>query len=219
MGFLVTMQPGRLEADIRRLKREVRPRGRAGEFHSREDESNTRAALRSLLVLNDEPLFYVVEWMKDRFLDRCSGGHLRVFSDSNPMLASFAMTAANFAAAAATNGIDVLDVVVERVKIDIRSEHRSREQALSRILMTVLSRQSALRRPAPGTTLAVKVSTVEKQANPALSFADYWLWAYSRRVDRGDAESLPDSLLARTTVRVMTLDEVSLRSDDQYNVP
>jgi hypothetical protein len=85
VGFLMTCHPERLDADIRRLKVEVPPRGKSGEYHSREDDPRTRAMLRRLLCLNREPWMHIVEWKKDQFSEASFvNDKLRVFGESNP---------------------------------------------------------------------------------------------------------------------------------------
>src|SRR2546422_6684443 len=83
VGFLMTCRPNRLDEDMRRLKRELPPRGKSGEYHAKEDDSQTRARIRALLCLNREPQMYIVEWRKDQFPDSAfTNGKLRIFGDS-----------------------------------------------------------------------------------------------------------------------------------------
>lgn len=67
VGFFLTGHRGRLESDIARLKKELPPLGKFGEYHAREDHPKTRAMIRGLLCLNDEPRMYIVEWIKEDF--------------------------------------------------------------------------------------------------------------------------------------------------------
>lgn len=163
VGFLLTCRPDRLESDIRSLKRELPPRGKFGEYHAREDDPKTRAMLRRLLCLNNEPLMYIVEWVKEKFSQEFfSNGKLRVFQDTNPMIASFAIVASQFAAAASANGFSIVHFIVEATKVDIKSEHRSREQAFNSVLQTAFEKQIKLKVPPPGTQTLIKVSTKRK---------------------------------------------------------
>lgn len=205
VGFLMTCRPQRLDADLRRLKVEVPPRGKHGEYHSREDDSGARAMLRSLLCLNREPLMYIVEWKKDQFSDASFvNNKLRIFGDSNPFIASFAITASDIAMVASSRGFSGVHVVAEAAQSDRPSDHRSRKQALNRVLPLMFEKQAGIARPPPGTKTALQVSTLRKSECPSLSFVDYWLWAYSRHTDQGDPEVLPTELKARTSVTVMT---------------
>jgi hypothetical protein len=112
VGFLLTGQPERLEFDIRSLKRELPPRGKSGEYHAREDHPSTRAKIRALLCLNDEPRMHIVEWAKTDFSPEfIVNGRLTVFQDTNPLIASFAITASHIAAAASANGSFIVDII------------------------------------------------------------------------------------------------------------
>jgi len=205
VGFLLTREPQRLESDIRTLKRELPPRGKSGEFHAREDHPSTRAKIRALLCLNDEPQMHIVEWAKSDFSPEfIVNGKLTVFQDTNPSIASFAITASHIAAAASANEIFIVDIIIEAVKGDIRSEHRSREQAFSQVLHIAIQKQAQIKRPPTGTKTIIRVSTKRKYQYAPLSFVDYWLWAYCRYFDRDDVDVLPDELRRRTTVKRMT---------------
>lgn len=209
LGFLLTCWPERLESDIARLKKELSPRGRSGEYHSSEEHPDTRSKLRALLCLNNEPRMYIVEWDKQGFsADFFVNGRLTVCQDTNPLIASFAITASEIAAAASASGRNIVDIVSEAKNVDIRSEHRSREQAFRQVLKAAFEEQVPTKRPPPGTTTIIRVSTRRKYQYPPLSFVDYWLWAYRRHSDCGDKEVLPDSLKSRTTVRRMTENDV-----------
>ena len=87
--------------------------------------------------------------------------------------------------------------------MDIRSEHRSREQAFSQLIGIAIQKQAQIKRAPIGTRTEIRVSTRRKNHYPPLSFVDYWLWAYCRHSDRGDVEVLPEELRNRTTVRRM----------------
>lgn len=192
VGFLLTCRPDRLESDIRRLKSELPPRGKCGEYHAREDHPDIRAMLRRLLCLNDEPRMHIVEWVKTEFSQELyANGKLRVFQDTNPMIASFAITASRIAATASANGFSMVHIIAEASKGDIQSEHRSREQAFSSVLLTAFQKQAKLKVPPPGTQTLIRVSTKRKREYPPLSFVDYWLWAYGRRIAQDDVEGLP----------------------------
>lgn len=209
VGFLLTARPNRLESDIRTLKRELPPRGKSGEFHAREDHPDIRAMLRRLLCLNDEPRMHIVEWIKGDFSAAYFvKGRLTVVRDANLLVASFAITASEIAAVASAQGYSLVDVVVEAAKGDIRSEHRSREQAFSRVLRIAFEKQAMVKRPPAGTQTIIRVSTRRKHEYPPLSFVDYWLWAYCRATDRGDSEVFPDELRNRTSIRCMTENDV-----------
>jgi hypothetical protein len=67
VGFPMTCRPERMQEDIRRLKRELPPRGKSGECPAKEDDSVTRAMIRALLCLNRKPQMHIVEWQKDEF--------------------------------------------------------------------------------------------------------------------------------------------------------
>ena len=204
VGFLLTGQPKRLESDIRTLKRELPPRGKRDEYHAREDHPSTRTKIRALLCLNDEPRMHIVEWAKTDFSPEfIVNGRLTVFQDTNPLIASFAITASRIAAAASANGSFVVDIIAEAAMEDIQSEHRSREQAFTRVLHVAIEKQARIKKPPPGTKTVIRVSTKRKSQYAPLSFVDYWLWAYCRYSDRGDAEVLPDAIRRRTTVRRM----------------
>ena len=209
VGFLITGRPERLESDIRRLKMEVPPRGKSGEYHAREDHPSTRAKIRALLCLNDEPRMHIIEWDKTDFsAEFIVNGRLTVLQDTNPLIASFAITASHIAAAASANGRFIIDIIAEAAMSDIQSEHRSREQAFSKVLHIAFEKQAQIRRPPPGTKTVIRVSTKRKNQYAPLSFVDYWLWAYCRYSDRGDTEVLPDEIKRRTTVRRMTESDV-----------
>ncbi len=211
VGFLVTRHPDRLAHDIRSLKRELPPIGKHGEYHAREDHPYTREMLQRLLCLNTEPLMYIVEWIKEEFSkEHFEKGKLQVFKNTNPIIASFAIIASEFAAAASANGFSEIHVIAEAVKGDIKSEHRSREQAFNSVLRTVFEKQSTIKVPPPGTQSIIKVSTKRKKECPPLSFADYWLWAYCRHTDHNDEHALPPALKKRTYVERMT--ELSIKS-------
>jgi len=209
VGFLLTARPKRLESDIKSLKRELPPRGKSGEFHAREDHPKTRALIRALLCLNKEPRMHIVEWDKKDFSPEFFvKGKLTVFKDSNPLIASFVITASHIAAAASAIGSPIIDIIAEGTMDDIRSEHRSREQAFGQVLRIAFEKQAQIRRPPPGTQSIIRVSTKRKNQYAPLSFVDYWLWAYCRHFDRGDTEVLPDELISRTTVKRMTVADV-----------
>ena len=209
VGFLVTCHPERLEYDIRTLKKELPPRGKSGEYHAREDHPSTRAKIRALLCLNDEPRMHIVEWSKTDFSPEfIVEDRLTVFRDTNPLIASFAITASHIAAAASANENFIVDIIVEAAAEDIKSEHRSREQAFSQVLQIAFEKQARIKRPPPETKTIIRVSTRRKGQYAPLSFADYWLWAYSRYSDRGDAQVLPDELRRRTSVNKMTESDV-----------
>ena len=212
VGFLLTAQPGRLDSDIRTLKSELPPRGKSGEYHAREDHPSTRAKIRALLCLNGEPRMHIVEWVKADFSPEfIVNGRLTVLQDTNPLMASFAITASHIAAAASANGSPLVDIVAEASMSDIRSEHRSREQAFSQVIRVAIEKQARIKRPPIGTRTVIRVMTRRKGQYPPLSFADYWLWAYCRYSDHGDAEALPDLIRRRTTVRRMTESDVRRR--------
>lgn len=205
VGFLLTCHPNRLESDISSLKKELPPRGRCREYHASEDDTQTRAMLRRLLCLNNEPRMYIVEWIKEKFSrEFFSNGKLRVFQDTNPMIASFAITASQFAAAASAEGFSIVHFIAEATKVDIKSEHRSREQAFNSILRTIFEKQVKSKVPPPGTQTLIRVSTKRKSEYPPLSFVDYWLWAYGRYIAQDDMEGLPTELMKRTVVEYMT---------------
>lgn len=165
VGFLLTCRPDRLESDIRSLKRELPPRSKSGEYYACEDHPNTRAMLRRLLCLNNEPRMYIVEWAKEKFSQEFfKNGKLRVFQDTNPMIASFAIIASQITAAASANGFFMVHVIAEAAQNDIQSEHRSREQAFNSVLQTVLKRQYAIKAPPPGTQTLIKISTKKRQS-------------------------------------------------------
>ena len=204
VGFLITAWPERLVSDIRTLKRELPPRGKSGEFHAREDHPSTRAKIRALLCLNTEPRMHIVEWIKTDFSSEfIVNGKLMALRDTNLLIASFAVTASHIAAAASATGSPLVDIVVEASKADIRSEHRSREQAFSQVIGIAIQKQAQIKRAPIGTRTEIRVSTKRKNHYPPLSFVDYWLWAYCRHSDRGDVEVLPEELRNRTTVRRM----------------
>ena len=215
VGFLITARPERLISDIRALKRELPPRGKSGEFHAREDHPYTRAKLRALLCLNNEPRMYIVEWIKTEFspefIVNCK---LKAFSDTNLLIGSFALTPSHIAAAASATGNPLIDIVAEASKGDIHSEHRSREQAFSQVIATAIQKQAQIKKAPIGTRTEIRVSTRRKSQYPPLSFVDYWLWAYCRYSDRGDLEVLPDAIRSRTTVRRMTESDVKRYSDE-----
>lgn len=205
VGFLLTCRPDRLESDIRSLKRELPPRSKSGEYHAREDHPDTRAMLRRLLCLNNEPRMYIVEWAKEKFSQEFfKNGKLRVFKDTNPMIASFAIAASQIAVASSANGFFMIHVIAEAAQSDIQSEHRSRAQAFNSVLRTALKKQSAIKSPPPGTLTSIIDSTKRKREYPPLSFVDYWLWAYGRHADQGDEDVLPPNLMKRTIVELMT---------------
>lgn len=205
IGFLITGRRDRLESDIRRLKRELPPHGKAGEFHAREDHPCTRAMIRRLLCLNNEPRMHIVEWIKEDFsAEYFVNGKLKVFSNTSVSIGSFALTATEIAAAASANGHTVIDLIAEAAKVDIHSEHRSRTQAFGPVLQVALEKQAIIKRAPPGTRTLIRVSTKRKSQYAPLSFVDYWLWAYCRHADRDEAEVFPDELRLRTTVRRMT---------------
>ena len=205
VGFLLTTKPRRLESDISILKKEMPPRGKSVEFHAREDHPHTRALIRALLCLNNEPRMHIVEWAKQDFRpESFVNGRLRVFKDTNPLIASFAITASHIAAAASATGAPIVDIIAEATMDDIRSEHRSREQAFTQVLHIAFGKQAQIKRPPPGTQTMIRVSTKRKNQYAPLSFVDYWLWAYCRHFDRGDTEVLPDEMKSRTTVKRMT---------------
>ena len=211
VGFLVTCRPQCFEHDIQTLKKELPPLGKHGEYHAREDPSYTRAMLRHLLCLNTEPLMYIVEWIKEEFSEEhFENGKLRVFKDTNPVIASFAVIASEFAVTASANGFSEIHIISEAIKSDIKSEHRSREQALNSVLRTAFERQSTIKVPPPGTRTIIKVSTKRKKEYPPLSFVDYWLWAYCKHADQNDEHALPSALKKRTFVERMT--ELSIKS-------
>lgn len=215
VGFLITARPERLLSDIRTLKRELPPRGKSGEFHAREDHPSTRAKIRALLCLNNEPRMYIVEWIKTDFSPEfIANGKLKALSDTNILIASFALTASHIAAAASAAGIPLVDIVAEASKGDIRSEHRSREQAFSQVIGTAIQKQVLIKKAPIGTRTEIRVSTRRKSQYPPLSFSDYWLWAYCRHSDRGDVEVLPDELRDRTTVRRMTESDVKRHQEE-----
>jgi len=218
VGFLMTCHPERLHEDICRLKREMPPRGKSGEFHAREDDSSTKDMLRKLLSLNREPQLLVVEWHKDKFSDNFFvSDKLRVFDDSNPLIASFAVTTAEIAAAASAKGMSGVHVIVEAGKVDVGSEHRSQRQALNQVLPVMFQKQAKIKRAPAGTKTFLQVSTVRKKECPSLSFVDSWLWAYARHHDQGDPDVLSTELEARTTVRVMTQTELLGSRLTNYN--
>ena len=214
VGFLITARPERLISDIRTLKRELPPRGKSGEFHAREDHPNTRAKIRALLCLNNEPRMHIVEWVKADFSPEfIVNGKLMALRDTNPLIASFALTASDIAAAASATGSPLVDIVAEASKGDILSEHRSREQAFSQVIGIAIQKQARIKRAPIGTRTEIRVSTRRKSQYPPLSFVDYWLWAYCRHSDSGDVEVLPDALKRRTTVRRMTESDVKYRAE------
>jgi hypothetical protein len=220
IGFLITGRGDRLESDIKRLKKELPPRGKSGEYHACEEHPNTRAMIRSLLCLNGEVQMYIVEWIKKDFsTEYFMNGRLSVFRDTNLLIGSFAITASRIAAAASANGYLSIHVIAEASKVDIQSEHRSREQAFGQVLRFALEQQARIKRPPPGTQAMIQVSTVRKSQYAPLSFVDYWLWAYCRNFDRGDTEVLPDELKRRTSVTRMTESDVRRVSpDDKSNL-
>lgn len=204
VGFLLTCRPDQLESDIERLKRELPPRDKHGEYHASKDTSDTRAALRRLLSLNSEPQMYIVEWAKETFPEECfSNGKLQVFQDTNLLMGSFALAAAQIAAAASANRFSLIHVIAEAVKNDVASEHRSRAQAFGSVIETVLQKQSTIKAPPFGTQTVIKVSTRKKTDYSPLSFVDYWLWAYCRHTDQHDNEVLPLTLKNRTVAKRM----------------
>ena len=176
VGFLMTCHPERLLEDINRLKREIPPRGKSGEYHAREDNSETREMLRKLLSLNREPRMLIVEWRVDQFSDGFFvNDKLRIFADSNPLIASFAVTTAEIAAAASAKGMSGIHVIVEAGKVDVSSEHRSQRQALNHVLPVMFQKQAKIS-PAPfGTKTVLQVSTLRKHECAPLSFVDSWL--------------------------------------------
>lgn len=210
VGFLLTTRPERLNSDIRILKREITPRGRSGEFHACEDHPFARAKIRELLCINNEPHMYIVEWAKTDFPPEfIVNGKLKVCSDTNLLIASFALTASDIAATASAYGCPFVDIVVEASKSDIISEHRSRELSFNQVIRTAFQQLAQIKRPPIGTRTVIKVSTRRKNEYPSLSFVDYWLWAYCRHSDRGDVEVLPDGLRDRTTVRCMNESDIT----------
>jgi hypothetical protein len=165
--------------------------------------------LRKVLSLNREPRMLIVEWRKDQFSDNFFVNNtLRVFGDSNPLIASFAVTVAEIATAASANGISGVRIIVEAGKVDVGSEHRSQRQALNQVLPLMFQKQAKIKRAPAGTETVLQVSTLRKKECPSLSFVDSWLWAYSRHHDQGDLEVLSTELESRTTVRVMTEKEI-----------
>jgi hypothetical protein len=209
VGFLMTCRPERLQEDIRRLKRELPPRGRSGEYHAKEDDSQRRAMMRGLLCLNREPQMYIVEWRKDQFPDSAFvRGNLQVLADSNPLIASFAVTAADIATNFSAKGFSLVEIIVEATIPDLSSNHRAHRQALNQILPVMLEKQAKLGGAPDGTRTEIRVSTVRKKDCPILSFVDYWLWAYSRYQERQDRNVFPAELESRTHVRVMTQEEI-----------
>ncbi len=209
MGFLMTARPERLVSDLRTLKRELPPQGKSGEFHAREDHPSTRAKIRALLCLNNEPCMHIVEWIKTDFSPEfIVNGKLMAVRDTNLLMTSFAITASHIAAAASATGSPLVEVVAEASKGDIRSEHRSREQAFSQVIGIAIQKQAQIKRAPIGTRTEIRVSTRRKNQYPQLSFVDYWLWAYCRHSDRRDFKVLPDELISRTTVRRMTESDV-----------
>jgi hypothetical protein len=209
VGFLMTCRPERLREDIERLKRELPLRGKSGEYHAKEDEAQTRAAMRSLLCLNTEPQMYIVEWRKEQFPDAAfTNGKLHVLQDSNPLIASFAITVSDIVANFSVKGYSFVQVVVEATIPDLASNHRAHRQALNQLLPVMLEKHAKKSRAPAGTMTKLHVSTVRKKDCPILSFADYWLWAYSRRHDRDDATVFPAQMQERTHVRVMTHEDM-----------
>jgi hypothetical protein len=200
----MTCHPERLVEDINRLKREMPPRSKSGEYHAREDDSETRDTLRTLLSLNQEPRMLIVEWRLEQFSDGFFvNDKLRVFADSNPLITSFAVTTAEIAAAASARGMSGIHVIVEAGKADVSSEHRSQRQALNQILPVIFQKQAKISPASSGTKTMLQVSTLRKHECAPLSFVDSWLWAYSRSRDQGDPEALPPELNSRTTLRVI----------------
>lgn len=215
VGFLITAHPERLASDIRTLKSELPPRGKSGEFHASEDHPSTRAKIRALLSLNNEPRMHIVEWVKTDFSPEfIVNGRLTAFRDTNPLIASFALTASHIAAVASATGSPIVDIVAEASRNDIQSEHRSREQAFSQVIDIAIQKQAQIKRPPTGTRTIIRVSTRRKNQYPTLSFVDYWLWAYCRHSDRGDVNVLPDALRSRTTVRRMTESDVKRQPNE-----
>jgi hypothetical protein len=216
VGFLLTYHPKRLESDITKLKKELPPCGKHGEYHAREDSPYIRDKIRALLCLNKEPRMHVVEWNKNDFsADFIVKGKLTAFQDTNILIASFAITASQIAAAASANKTSIVDIIVEAAMADIQSEHRSREQAFNKVLNIALEKQFQIKRAPIGTQTIIRVSTKRKNQYPPLSFVDYWLWAYCRYYDHGDTKVFPDELRSRTTVKPITERDVkrSLKED------
>jgi hypothetical protein len=84
VGFLLIQRPEWLHADIRRLKRELPPRGKSGEYHATEDDSRTKAMIRALLCLNPEPRMIIVEWRMKVFPESAFlKDKLKIFADTN----------------------------------------------------------------------------------------------------------------------------------------
>ena len=216
VGFLLIQRPEWLHADIRRLKRELPPRGKSGEYHATEDDSRTKAMIRALLCLNPEPRMIIVEWRKEVFPESAFlKDKLKIFADTNPLLASFAVTSSDIFGAASGTGYSVVEVIVEATKSDLVSEHRGHRQTLNEVLPVMLERQLRIKPGRPGTATMLKVSTLRKEDCPILSFVDHWLWAYARCMDRGDRAAFPEALESRT--HVMTPDQFTMPQTDPEN--
>jgi len=153
---------------------------------------------------------YIVDWRKDQFPDTAFfKGKLQVFADSNPLIASFAVTAADIAANFSIKGFSLVEIIIEATIPDLLSNHRAHRQALNQVLPVMFEKQ-AKRGVAPdGSRTEIRVSTVRTKDCPILSFVDYWLWAYARHQDRQDRNAFPAELEARTHIRVMTPEEIS----------
>src|ERR1051326_406653 len=101
--------------------------------------------MRSLLCLNTEPQMYVVEWRKDQFPDTAfHKGNLRVLSNSNPLIASFAVTAPEIAASFSVKGFSLVEIIVEATIPDLSSNHRAHRQALNQVLPVMFQKQAKL---------------------------------------------------------------------------
>jgi hypothetical protein len=210
VGFLLTAHPERLLADIRILKTELPPRSKSGEYHASEDHPLSNAMIRAILGINNEPQMIIVEWHKTDFSPNfVVKGKLRVTQDFDTSMASFALMASHIAALAFKNENPSINIVVEGSKNDIRSEHRSREQAFSRTIHIAIQKQLELKRPSKGTETIIQISTRRKHEYPLLSFVDYWLWAYQRHTDRKDTEVFPEQLKRRTTIQRMRESDIS----------
>jgi hypothetical protein len=214
LGFLLTTHPERLYYDINKLKVEIPPRSKSGEYHAREDHPDTRNMIRALLCLNNDLLMHIVEWDKADFSpDFFKNGRLNVMSDSNPLIASFAITASHIAGAALANGNPSIDFIVEGSKVDISSEHRSREQAFKQVLPIAIQKQLQIKRPSMRTSTIMRILTRRKQEFPVLSLVDHWLWAYCRYSDRGDKTVFPEELKRRTTIERMRECDIRCNKD------
>jgi hypothetical protein len=152
---------------------------------------------------------YIVEWRKEQFPNAAfTNGKLRVLQDSNPLIASFAITVSDIVANFSVKGYSFVQVLVEATIPDLASNHRAHRQALNQVLPVMLEKHARKSRAVAGTMTKLQVSTVRKKDCPILSFADYWLWAYSRRYDRGDATVFPAQMQERTHVHVMTHEDM-----------